>query len=40
LRQTWVSARQIAKFMGKLTVTVLAVHPAPLYYQGLQHLKH
>ena len=30
LRQKSVSAREIAKFAGKLPATVLVVHPAPL----------
>ena len=40
LGQTFVSAREIAQFVGKLSATVLAIHPAPLHYRGLQHLKH
>ena len=40
LRQTWVSAREIAEFVGKLLARALAIHPSPLHYQSLQHLKH
>jgi hypothetical protein len=37
LRQTWVSAREIAQFVGKLSATVMAIHN---HYRSLQHLKH
>ena len=40
LGQTLGSARDIAPFAGKLSTTVLAIHPAPLHYRGLQHLKY
>ena len=40
LCHTWVSAREIAQFLGKLPATVMAIHPAPLHYRSLQHLKH
>ena len=40
MRQTWVSAREIAWFVGKLSAMMLEIHPAPLHYRGLQHLKH
>ena len=39
-RQTWVSAREIAQFVGKLSATVMAIQPAPLHYRSLQHLEH
>ena len=35
-----VSARDLAQFVGKLSATALAIHPAPLHYRGLQRLKH
>ena len=40
LKQSLVSARELAQFIGKLSVTVMAVHPAPIHYRSLQHLKH
>ena len=35
-----VSARSLAQLIGRMTAAILAVHPAPLHYRGLQHLKH
>ena len=35
-----VSARSLAQLIGKMTAALLAVHPAPLHYRSLQHLKH
>ena len=35
-----VSARSLAQLIGRMTAAILAVHPAPLQYQGLQHLEH
>ena len=35
-----VSARSLAQLIGRMTAAILAVHPASLHYQGLQHLKH
>ena len=35
-----VSARSLAQLIGRITAAILAVHPAPLHYRGLQHLKH
>ena len=40
LKQEAVSARMLARFIGKLSATCLAVQPAPLHYRGLQELKH
>ena len=38
--QKWVSAQELAQFIGKLSATAQAIHPAPLQYRSLQHLKH
>ena len=35
-----VSAQSLAQLIGRMTAAILAVHPAPLQYQGLQHLEH
>ena len=40
LAQHNVSARELAKFIGKLSAAILAVYPAPLHYRSLQALKH
>ena len=40
LAQARVSARALAKFIGKLSAAILAIHPAPLHYRSLQALKH
>ena len=39
LQERQVSARRLAKLIGKLTATVLAVLPAPLHYRQLQMLR-
>ena len=38
--QKWVSAQELVQFNGKLSATAQAIHPAPLHYRSLQHLKH
>ena len=40
LTQAQLSARTLAKFTGKLSAAILAIHPAPLHYRSLQALKH
>ena len=40
LRQDKISARALAKLLGKMSAAVLAVFPAPLHYRSLQNLKH
>ena len=35
-----VSARHLAKLIGKMSATIQAVHPAPLNYRSIQRLKH
>ena len=34
------SARSLAQLVGRMTSTILEVHPATLHYLGLQYLKH
>ena len=40
LRLEIVSARQLARLIGKLSAAIQAVQPAPLHYRSLQRLKH
>lgn len=35
LKQNMVSARTLARFLGKLTAAILIVYPAPLHYRSL-----
>ena len=40
LRQSLVSARELAQLIGRMSAAILAVYPAPLHYRSLQVLKH
>ena len=40
LNQEAVSARILARVMGRMTAAVMAVYPAPHHYRALQRLKH
>ena len=40
LDQEAVSARILARVVGRMTAAVMAVYPAPLHYRALQRLKH
>lgn len=40
LNQDRVSARTLARLLGKMSAAILAVYPAPLHYRSLQNLKH
>ena len=40
LRTKYMSARNLAQLLGKMSAAVLTIHPAPLHYRELQNLKH
>jgi len=38
-RRSWVTIRDLARLIGKMSATAMAVLPVPLCYRSLQHLK-
>ena len=40
LKESMVSARELAQLIGRMSAAILAIYPAPLHYRSLQVLKH
>jgi len=40
LKESMVSARELAQLIGRMSAVILAIYPAPLHYTSLQVLKH